>query len=123
MEPPGGSLLAGGIKIISMTTEEFKSLVDAYCIDRKKPTSAQELIYLGEVQDKCPKCGKPLVRLLENGKILKSFLQELGADFSTRCYWYKKYDHKKHVHELAPATSAPPLPFTFVIAQANLEGK
>lgn len=49
-------------KIISMTTEEFKSLVDAYCIDRKKPTSAQELIYLGEVQDRCPKCGKPLVR-------------------------------------------------------------
>lgn len=50
------------LQIISMTAEEFKSLVDAYCKDRKDPTPAQELIYLGEVQDKCPKCGKPLVR-------------------------------------------------------------
>lgn len=43
-------------------TEDFKKKVEAYCKDRQKPTAAQELIYLGEVQDKCPKCGKPLVR-------------------------------------------------------------
>lgn len=43
-------------------TEDFKEKVKAYCQDRKKVTATQELIYLGEVQDKCPKCGKPLVR-------------------------------------------------------------
>ena len=42
-------------------TKDFKTLVKEYCKDRQNPSPGQELIYLGEVQDKCPKCGKPLL--------------------------------------------------------------
>lgn len=39
----------------------FKEKVENYCKDRKKSTDNQDIIYLGEVDDLCPLCGRPLI--------------------------------------------------------------
>lgn len=40
---------------------EFEEKVSKFKKDRKNPTPAQEIFYLGEVHDVCPLCGKKLI--------------------------------------------------------------
>lgn len=45
-----------------MDKTEFENMVSAYKQKRTEPTEGQKLIYLDEVQNLCPLCGKVLVR-------------------------------------------------------------